>query len=196
VPDESSFLSFLISRVEWSVLHLLIPFVVAQRIIELVIARRNARAALAKGAVEAGGNHYAAIVALHILWLAGMIAEIIFLSRPVNPFWPALLVIFFLAQGLRYWAISTLGERWNTRILVLPGSRAVRKGPYALMKHPNYVAVVIELLVLPVLLGAYLTAITASLINLFLLRIRIRDEERALREIGKGYEKVGMKAEG
>jgi methyltransferase len=191
VPDEQSLLSFLIARVDWSLLHALIPLVVIQRVAELVIARRNARRVLARGAVEVGTNHYAAIVALHALWFVGMIVEIVLLSRAVNPFWPALLVIFLLAQALRYWAIAALGERWNTRILVLPGGQAVRVGPYKFLKHPNYVAVVIEVLVLPVMLGAYITAVTTSIVNLFLLRIRIKAEEEALREVGKGYEKVG-----
>jgi methyltransferase len=187
----SSFLSFLLARVEWTPLHLLIPLAIVQRIAELVIARRNGRLLVAKGAVEFGADHYPAIVALHVLWLAGMIVEIIVLSRALNPFWPALLVIYLLAQGLRYWALASLGANWNTRILVVPRGSAVRRGPYKWMKHPNYVAVVIELLVLPLMLGAYLTAITASIINAVLLRIRIKTEEAALREIGKGYEKVG-----
>jgi methyltransferase len=138
-----------------------------------------------------GENHYAAIVALHTVWFLGMIGEVVILTRPINPFWPALLLVVLLAQGLRYWAIRSLGPRWSTRVLVLPKERAVVRGPYKYLRHPNYVAVVIELLFLPMIFSAYLTAITAILINLYLLRIRIRDEERALREMGKGYEKVG-----
>ena len=180
MPDQQSLLSFLIGRVDWTALHLLIPLVIIQRVAELVKARRNARIVMAKGAVEAGANHYPAIVMLHLLWFVGMIVEIVVLSRAINPFWPILLVIFLLAQGLRYWAISSLGEQWNTRILVIPGSKPVSSGPYRLMKHPNYLAVVVEILILPVMLGAYITAVTTSLINLALLRVRIRAEEEAM----------------
>lgn len=193
MSEESSLLSFLIARVEWTPLHLLIPFAIAQRIVELRIAKRNERELRARGAVEIGANHYAAIVALHILWFAGMLVEIILLSRAVSSFWIPLLILFLLAQGLRYWTLRSLGDRWNTRILVIPGARAVQRGPYRFLKHPNYVAVVTELATLPAMLGAYLTAVTASLINAVLLRLRIKAEERALREIGKGYEKVGRR---
>lgn len=188
MPEHETTLSYLLSIVQWSPLHLVIPFVIAQRIWELRLARRNERRSRERGAIEAGADHYPAIVVLHVLWFVGMIAEIVVLTRAVNPFWPALLAIFILAQALRYWAIRSLGSHWNTRILVMPGAKPVRRGPYAFLKHPNYVAVLIEIAVVPVLLGAYLTAITASLINLFMLRIRIRAEEEAWREYGKGYD--------
>lgn len=187
-------LSELLALVSWSPLHLLIPIVIVQRAVELRIARRNEAAARARGAVEYGRDHYAAIVALHTLWIIGMIAEIVVLTRAINPFWPALLAVWLAAQGLRYWAIRSLGPQWNTRVLVVPSEKAVVAGPYKWLRHPNYLAVVIELITLPVLLGAYLTGITASLFNAVLLVIRIRTEERALRHSGKGYERVGKKA--
>ncbi len=177
--------------IQWSPLHLLIPLVVAQRIWELRLAARNERVLRRKGGVEVGRDHYGAIVATHTLWFVGMIFEIIWLTRPINPFWYALLAIFLAAQGLRYWAIRTLGERWNTRILIVPGAKAVARGPYAWLKHPNYLAVIVELLVFPMIFSAYVTAVAVSLINAVLLRIRIRAEEQALREIGAGYENVG-----
>jgi len=187
VPDDIS----LFSLIQWSPLHLLIPLVIVQRVAELRVAKRNERIMRERGAVEVGDAHYAAIVALHTVWFFGMIAEIVILTRPINPFWPALLAIVLLAQGLRYWAIRSLGVQWNTKILVLPKGKAVTSGPYRYLRHPNYVAVIIELLIFPMIFSSYLTAISASIINLYLLRIRIRTEEEALRTHGKGYEKVG-----
>ncbi|MEO5929979.1 MAG: isoprenylcysteine carboxylmethyltransferase family protein, partial [Candidatus Kapaibacterium sp.] len=187
VPDDLS----LFSLIKWSPLDLLIPIVIIQRIAELRLAKRNERALLKEGAVEVGANHYGAIVALHTLWFIGMIVEIVILSRPINPFWPVLLLVVILAQWLRYSAIRSLGRFWNTKILVLPGARVVARGPYRFLKHPNYIAVMIELLVLPLIFSCYVTAITASILNVAILVIRIRAEERALREFGKGYDKVG-----
>jgi methyltransferase len=173
--------------VDWSPLHLLIPLMILQRLWELRLARRNEARLRSRGAVEVGAEHYPQIVALHVLWFLGMILEVFYLSRQINPFWPGLLVIFLLAQALRYRAISALGERWTARVLVLPAARAVKRGPYRFLKHPNYLAVAIEILVLPLIFSAYVTAITASLLNAYLLRKRIRVEEKALREIGKDY---------
>jgi methyltransferase len=154
--------------------------VIIQRVGELVLARRNERWLRAQGAVEVGADHYPAIVALHTLWLAGMIAEIIFLSRQLSPFYLPLLLIFLAAQGLRYWTIRTLGRRWTTRILVLPGAPLVASGPFRYLRHPNYLAVAIEILTLPMIFGALVTGVTASIVNAVLLRIRIRAEEKGL----------------
>lgn len=180
MPDDVS----LFSLIRWSPLHLLIPLVVIQRIMELRIARRNERQLRDRGAVEYGRDHYPAIVALHTLWFVAMIAEIVILSRPINPFWIGLLAIFLGAQGLRYLTIKALGGRWTTRILVLPGEKPVRTGPYKYLRHPNYLAVVTEILVLPLLFSCYITAITFSLINAILLAIRIRTEEQAWKSAG------------
>jgi methyltransferase len=181
----------LLELVNWSPLHLLIPLMIAQRIWELRLAKRHEKALRARGAVEAGARHYPQIVALHLLWFIAICAEIFFLSRPINPFWPALLLIALLAQVLRYWTIRTLGERWTTRVLVLPGAKAVTHGPFKYLRHPNYIAVMFELFFFPLIFSAYVTAITVSIINVFLLGKRIAIEEKALKEIGKGYEKVG-----
>lgn len=164
---------------------------IVQRIWELRIAKRNERTMRGRGAVEVDAEHYPTIVALHTLWFIGMIVEIVVLSRGINPSWYLLLAIVLVAQLVRYWAIRSLGVYWNTRILVLPKAKLVTRGPYRYLKHPNYIAVIIELLLFPLIFNAWLTAITASLINAFILRSRIKAEERALREIGKGYEKVG-----
>jgi len=177
--------------IRWSPLHLLIPLVAAQRIWELRLAARNERRLREKGAVEVGRDHYGAIVTVHTLWFVGMIFEIVWLSRPINPFWYALLAVFLAAQGLRYWTIRSLGDRWNTRILIVPGAKAIVRGPYRFLRHPNYLAVVVELLVVPLIFSAYVTAVTVTLLNFVLLRIRIRAEERGWREVGRGYEHVG-----
>ncbi len=178
MPDDVS----LFSLVRWSPLHLLIPLVILQRLWELRIAKRNEKGLRRRGAIEFGRNHYPAIVTLHTLWFVAVIAEIILLSRPANPFWPGLVAIFLAAQWLRYTTIRTLGGRWTTRILVLPDEKPVTAGPFRYLRHPNYTAVITEILVFPLIFSCYITAITFSLVNAVLLTIRIRAEERAWRE--------------
>ena len=174
----------LFSLIQWSLLHLIIPLAILQRLVELQRAKRNGRKLRGRGAVEFGRDHYPAIVTMHTFWFVEMIAEIILLSRPINPFWPVLLPIWLGAQGLRYWTLRTLGERWTTRVFVLPGEKPVTGGPFNYLRHPNYVAVVVEILVLPLIFGCYITAIVFSLVNAVLLWIRIRAEERGWREVG------------
>lgn len=178
-------------HIQWSPLHLLIPLLIAQRIYELRIAKRNEAFARSCGAVEFGRDHYPAIVTLHTLWFIGIIVEIIWLSRPINPFWPGILAIVVAAQAVRYWSINTLGSAWNTRVLIIPESKAVTEGPYRYLRHPNYLVVAVEILAVPILFNAFLTAITASIINAVLLRIRIRTEEKAWLNVGKEYDTVG-----
>jgi methyltransferase len=167
----------LLDLVNWSWLHLLIPLLIVQRIWELRIARRNTSTLLAEGGVERGAEHYPYIVALHVIWFAAMILEIVILSRQINPFWYALLAIVLVAQWLRIWAIRSLGKYWTTRVIMLPNHPRVTTGPYRYLRHPNYVAVIIELFVFPIIFSSYLTAITASLINAWLLRKRIQAED-------------------
>ena len=174
----------LFSLIQWSLLHLIIPLAILQRLVELQRAKRNGRKLRGRGAVEFGRDHYPAIVTMHTFWFVVMIAEIILLSRPINPFWPVLLPIWLGAQGLRYWTLRTLGERWTTRVFVLPGEKPVTGRPFNYLRHPNYVAVVVEILVLPLIFGCYITAIVFSLVNAVLLWIRIRAEERGWREVG------------
>ncbi len=173
-------IGFLISHAHWSPLHLLLPVVIWQRIAELRLARRHEAILRRKGAREVGSEHYPLIVALHVMWFIGMVAEIILLSRHVNALWPVLLAIFIAAQGLRYWTIRTLGYRWTTRVWILPNATPVRRGPYRYLRHPNYLAIVVELLVLPLMFNAWLTAVAASLINFLLLRRRMQLENQAL----------------
>ncbi len=166
-----------------AVLVLAVALVAAQRLLELALARRNEREARAKGAVERGRKHYVFIVALHSLWLVSTLVEGI-LRGPVLPFyWPAPLALFLLAQPLRYWAIFSLGESWNTKILVVPGAKPIRRGPYRYLNHPNYVAVVLEILAFPLIFGAWTTALVFTVLNAALLFVRTREENRALTEL-------------
>ncbi|MBM7865262.1 isoprenylcysteine carboxyl methyltransferase family protein [Heliomicrobium gestii] len=159
-----------------------LSFVLTQRVVELAIARRNARQMTAMGAVEAGQDHYKYLVALHICFFASLMAEVFWLERKPPQWWMAPAAAFILAQGLRYWCMTSLGPFWNTRIIVLPGAKAVRRGPYRFLRHPNYLAVVAELLCIPLLFGAWVTAAILSVANLYLLSVRIRVEEAALDE--------------
>ncbi|HZC18686.1 MAG TPA: isoprenylcysteine carboxylmethyltransferase family protein [Rubrobacteraceae bacterium] len=160
-----------------------VALVATQRLLELILARRNERRARARGAVERGQGHYPLIVALHILWLVSTLVEGL-LCGPVFPaFWPVPLALFLLVQPLRYWAIFSLGESWNTKILVAPGAKPVRRGPYRYLNHPNYVVVVVEILAFPSIFGAWITALVFTVLNAALLSVRIRAENRALSEL-------------
>jgi methyltransferase len=161
----------------------LVGLVALERFFELALSRRNAARALARGAVEVGKRHFPAMVALHTLFLIACAAEVVFLRRP----FPGLLgygalALALLAQGLRYWAVLALGERWNTRIIVFPGAPPVTGGPYRFVRHPNYLAVIAEVLFLPLVHGAILTAAVFSAANALLLAVRVRAEEAALGE--------------
>ena len=151
---------------------------VIQRALELRLARRNQRRAQARGAREFGARHYPAFFLLHGAWLLAWPLE--GWSRGTFA-WPWL-VPLLSAQLLRYWAIASLGERWNTRVLMVPGDAPLRRGPYRMLSHPNYVAVVIELAAVPLVFGAHVTAVVASIANLvLLLGVRIPCEVAALR---------------
>ncbi len=164
---------------------LAVSLVAAQRLLELVLARRNERRTRARGAVERGRGHYPFLVALHALWLVSTLVEGL-LRGPESPtLWPVPLALFLLMQPLRYWAIFSLGENWNTKILVVPGAKMVKRGPYRYLNHPNYVAVVVEILAFPLVFGAWITALVFTALNATLLYVRIREEDRALAELMK-----------
>jgi len=154
---------------------LLLGLVTAERIAELFLARRNTAALLAKGAVEVAPEHYPAIVVMHALWLASL--WILGATRVINPVW---LAAFLSLQVLRAWVLMTLGPRWTTRIIVLPGAPLVTNGPYRILSHPNYLVVVGEIAVLPLCLGLPWLALVFSTANAILLWIRIRAETIAL----------------
>jgi len=134
------------------------------------------------GAVEFGARHYPLMVGLHTLWLASTLVEGLQRGPQIPAWWPVPLVAFLLVQPLRYWAILSLGTNWNTRVLVVPGGKVVRSGPYRYLSHPNYVVVAVEILTFPLIFGAWITAIVFSLLNAALLLVRIRTENRALEE--------------
>jgi methyltransferase len=148
-----------------------------QRLGELLIARHNTQALLAKGAVESGAGHYPLIVALHVLWLA---CVLIFLPHPTPVYWPYVVAVLLL-QGLRMWVITTLGPYWTTRIITLPGAPLIKRGPYRFVRHPNYLVVAGEILALPLAFGEVMVAIVFSLANAAILYWRIRQEDTALR---------------
>jgi methyltransferase len=154
---------------------LILAFVTLQRLGELVLARRNTRRLLARGAIESGAEHYPLIVGLHAAWLIGL--WLLAWDRPANLAW---LAVYAALQGLRIWTLASLGERWTTRILTLPGERLVRRGPYRLFPHPNYVVVAGELAVLPLAFGMPVYALIFSALNASVLWIRIRAENAAL----------------
>jgi len=151
-----------------------------QRISELIIARRNERTVLSEGAVEYDREGYRVIVAMHAAFFLSFIAEYYFLKRSLNTLWPLLLLIIVLAEALRYWAISSLGKYWNTKILVIAGTSLISKGPYKYIRHPNYLAVVIEIAVIPLIFSCYITSVLFTFFNFIVLRRRIRIEESAL----------------
>jgi methyltransferase len=152
-----------------------------ERAAELLLSRRNARRAFAAGGVETGRRAFAVMVVVHALFPIACAGEVLFLKRPF-PGLPGLaaLTVALGAQALRWWAIGTLGWRWNTRIIVVPGAAPVTGGPYRFVRHPNYLAVVLEIASIPLIHGAWLTALVFSALNLALLAVRIPAEERAL----------------
>ncbi|WP_329535403.1 hypothetical protein OG568_42735 [Streptomyces sp. NBC_01450] len=160
---------------------LLVAAVAAERVAELVVARRNERWSSARGAIVTGQGHYPAMVALHTGLLVGCPAEVWLADRPYVPTlaWPMLAALVG-AQALRWWCIETLGPRWNTRVMVVPGLPLVTSGPYRLLRHPNYVAVVAEGVALPLVHTAWVTAAVFTVFNAALLTVRIRCENRAL----------------
>ncbi|WP_419884191.1 isoprenylcysteine carboxyl methyltransferase family protein [Peribacillus sp. B-H-3] len=160
-----------------------------QRLTELFIAKRNEQWMKSRGGVEFGASHYPWMVAMHIGFFAALILENVFLNRGVSDLWPLWLGLFFAAQAGRIWALSSLGKFWNTKIIVLPNARVVAKGPYKWMKHPNYVIVAAEIIVISLLFNAYLTAIVFTVLNYFMMRVRIPLEEKALKSLTE-YEAV------
>ncbi len=152
-----------------------------ERVAELVVSQRNAAWSIARGGVESGRGHYPFMVVLHTGLLAGALVEV-WLRRPDTApvlVWGMLLLVA-ASQALRWWCIATLGRQWNTRVIVVPGSPRVTGGPYRRLSHPNYVAVVVEGLALPLVHSAWITAVVFTVLNGFLLTTRMRVEDAAL----------------
>ena len=160
---------------------LLIVVVGIERIAELVVSKRKLAWSKANGGTEFGASHYPTMVVLHVGLLVGCLVEPFVLHRPFIPAlgWPMLAVVV-AAQVLRWWCITTLGSQWNTRVVVIPGADRVTGGPYRLIPHPNYVAVVIEGVALPLVHSSWITAVVFTVLNAALLRTRIKVENAAL----------------
>lgn len=169
------------SPVAWAV-----ALVAAQRLVELAVSARNTRRLLAQGATEHGARHYPLLVLLHASWLASLL-----LAVPAERmvWWPAAL-LYLALQPVRLWAMLSLGGRWTTRVLILPGAPLVRRGPYRYLRHPNYAVVAAEIAILPAAFGAWALAVAFSLLNGLLLWWRIRTEDAALRPPNAGNAKV------
>ncbi|NOR02518.1 hypothetical protein HGK72_20970 [Mycolicibacterium fortuitum] len=157
----------------------LIVLVAAERVLELVVSKRNLKWSIAQGGKEFGAGHYPVMVALHSALLVGAVVEAR-RRRPRPVFGWIMVGVVLAAQALRWWCITTLGRQWNTRVVVVPGATRVVDGPYRLIPHPNYVAVVTEGAALPLAGGAWLTALVFTVANAALLRTRIRVENEAL----------------
>jgi methyltransferase len=164
----------------------LLGCIACERIAELFLSRRNARIAFARGAVESGAGHFRVMTVLHLLFLPCCALEASFRAFPGALGWVALAAAL-AAQGLRWWAIGSLGWRWNVRVIAVPGEPPLRRGPYKFVRHPNYVAVCLEMLFVPLIHGAWICAAAFSLANALLLRVRIRAEEQAL---GGAYQRA------
>ena len=159
----------------------LVGLVGVERIAELVVSTRNAAWSRERGGVETGLGHFPFMVVLHIALLVGTLVEA-WVRRPEVPSLLAwsMLALVIASQALRWWCITTLGRRWNTRVIVVPGLPPVSSGPYRLFRHPNYVAVVVEGVALPLVHAAWITAVVFSVLNAGLLMVRIRAEDAAL----------------
>jgi methyltransferase len=159
----------------------LLGAIACERVAELVVSARHAKALLRRGGVEYGFGHFPVMIALHVALLAGCVLEPLLAHRTFLPGlgW-TMLTVTVLANGLRWWCIGTLGSRWTARVIVLPGEPLVRSGPYRWFSHPNYAAVIVEGFALPLTGSAWITATMFTVLNAILLTVRIRCETRAL----------------
>lgn len=153
----------------------ILSVVTIQRLAELWLSNRNTKRLLEQGAVEVGRGHYPLLIAVHVAWLAAL-----WWWAPGQPINWSLVVLYVLLQFARVWVIATLGPRWTTRIIVLPGAPLIRAGPYRFVDHPNYVIVALEIAVLPLAFGLLEWALIFSILNAIILTIRIRAENKAL----------------
>ena len=159
---------------------LFLAFVILQRMAELLLARRNESWLRQHGAREFGHGHYPFLIALHAAFFLSLILEVLFVGNGPASWWWLPCGLFVCAQVLRYWSIASLGRRWNTKIMVLPDAPPLHRGPYRFLRHPNYVAVAVELLVIPLMWQAYFTAVIFTLLNALIMSVRIPTETRAL----------------
>ncbi|MGE5358839.1 MAG: isoprenylcysteine carboxyl methyltransferase family protein [Bacteroidales bacterium] len=164
----------------------LVALVASARVAELVVSARHVRRSRARGGVELGARDYPAMVATHAAFLAACPLEVWWFGRPWIPaLGVPMLCLVAAAFALRYWSIATLGDRWCTRVIVVPGDRLVRRGPYRWLRHPNYTAVVVEFVALPLVHTAWMTAIGFSALHAFVLHRRVTTENAALARWGR-----------
>jgi methyltransferase len=154
--------------------------IMIQRLAELMIAKRNEKWMKEQGAMEFGKGHYMFMVMIHSLFFVSLLMEVSIFNKSLSAFWPFLLSAFILTQIGRFWVLASLGKHWNTKIIVLPGMEPVSRGPYKYIKHPNYLIVSIELMVIPLLFNAFFTGLLFLVLNQIILYIRISHEEKAL----------------
>ena len=172
---------------ELSVFVVVVALVALERLAELIVSQRNAAWSFARGGHETGQGHYPVMVALHTGFLVAMLVEA-FVRRPEVPSalaW-SMLALAVASQALRWWCIATLGPQWNTRVIVVPDLAPVRTGPYRFLAHPNYVAVVVEGIALPLIHACWITAAGFTILNAALLRVRLRVENDALATLQRG----------
>ncbi|WP_411830044.1 isoprenylcysteine carboxyl methyltransferase family protein [Metasolibacillus meyeri] len=162
--------------------YLFLAIVILQRFAELIIARHNERWLRAQGAYEVGASHYPYMLALHSSFFIILILEITLKKTLVSPVFLLLLLLFIGVQAMRIWCIYSLGRFWNTKIFILPNATVVHKGPYRFLRHPNYIVVSLEFLILPFMFQAYFSAFIFTVLNAAMLSVRIPIEERALRQ--------------
>ena len=161
----------------------LLAALAGERLFELWLSKRNARRAFARGGIELGRGQYLVLVAFHALFLAACAAGAIVSVIPPSAVMSTLALLGeIIAQAIRYWSVATLGEKWNTRVIVIAGDQPVTRGPYRYVRHPNYAAVALEIACLPLMRGLVIIAMVFSLANGLVLALRIRLEERALGE--------------
>ncbi len=163
---------------------ILVLLVGIERLVELVVSKRHLAWSAERGGQEYGAGHYPAMVLLHTGFLIGAVVEVLVAHRPFLAWlgWPMLAVVL-AAQLLRWWCIRELGTYWNTRVVVIPGAPLVTSGPYRWTRHPNYLAVVAEGVALPLVHSAWITAVAFSVLNAWLLSVRIKTENAALRTL-------------
>lgn len=164
------------------IFYIILSIVIVQRLLELVIAKRNEKNMRAQGAYEVGASHYPLMILLHVSFFISLLVEVTTFNLTPSPLFLVFLVMFLCVQGLRVWCLTSLGSFWNTKIIILPGANVVTKGPYKYLRHPNYLVVSMEIALLPLMFEAYFTAICFTILNAIMLSIRIPTEERALKE--------------
>ena len=164
------------------IFYIILSIVIVQRLLELVIAKRNEKNMRAQGAYEVGASHYPLMILLHVSFFISLLIEVNTFNLTPSPLFLLFLIMFLCVQGLRVWCLTSLGSFWNTKIIVLPGAHVVTKGPYKYLRHPNYLVVSMEIALLPLMFEAYFTAICFTILNAIMLSIRIPTEERALKE--------------